>query len=484
MRTLDHSSLPDGVGSTTDKTFPNIASLTGLRVLRLCNNGYTSLPDGVVDNMTALVELDISGNNYGGKPIPSSIGNLPNLNQFCGFTGEIPASFEKLTKLEVFWFYLNPLLAGPLPVISDTVKCAGGDTNVCRPEGQIGNKCNIEKQCYFAPAGSDCAILQETIPTVFDRYSNCCKVDGVTCDAENRATKLLLPNKSIAGQLSVKIGGLTKLEELDLSNNAIEGPLPELFDKLTSLATLNVTNNKLTGPIPKTLAQLASLTKLDISGNTGMDGTLPGFPATLTDCKGTDTGICVPQDVILAQSCGITKDCPYTAPAGSDCAGLQQLLPLFYKDKFCCKVPGTPCNKDGRVTSIIKPGPKKTGKRDVTSIITGPFPDLGNLTYLEKIDLSNNAIEGPLPELFDKLTSFTSLNVSNNKLTGPIPKTLTQLASLTKLDISGNTGMDGTLPGFPATLTDCKGTDTGICVPAGLTGTDCGIETKLCANDH
>ncbi|KAI8925920.1 hypothetical protein BC831DRAFT_435659 [Entophlyctis helioformis] len=259
--------------------------------------------------MTALEQLNIGGNKFGGISIPSSIGSLPNLNQFCGFTGEIPASFEKLTKLEVFWFYFNTLLAGPLPVISNKVDCKGGDTSVCRPEGQIGNKCNIEQMCYVALPGSDCAILQDTIPSVFDKYSDCCKVSGVTCDADNRVTQLLLPNKSIAGQLSVKIGGLTKLEELDLSNNAIEGPLPELFDKLTSLATLNIANNKLNGPIPKTLAQLASLTKLDISGNTGMDGTLPGFPATLTDCKGTDTGICVPPG-LTGTDCGIeTKLC-------------------------------------------------------------------------------------------------------------------------------------------------------------------------------
>ncbi|KAI8920494.1 hypothetical protein BC831DRAFT_437950 [Entophlyctis helioformis] len=465
----NNSRLVDGAGKTVDSAFPKeLAALTGLTNINLSKNAYTSIPESVFANLTALEQLTLDGNNFDGKPIPSFLGNLPSISTLSlsssGFGGEIPASFEKLTKLQSLDF-ANNNLQGTIPSWINNLQ----KLRVLQVLG------------YFAPAGSDCAILQDTIPSVFSKYSDCCKVDGVSCDADNRATKLLLPTKSISGQLSVKIGGLTKLEELDLSNNAIEGPLPDTFDKLTSLASLNVANNKLTGPVPKTLAQLASLTKLDISGNTGMDGTLPGFPATLTDCKGTDTGICVPQDVTLAQSCGITKNCPYTAPAGSDCAGLQQQLPFMFAGKSCCKVPGVSCNKDGRVTSIIKPGPKKTGKRDVASIITGRFPDLGNLTYLEKIDFSNNDIEGPLPDMFDKLTSFTSLNVANNKLTGPIPKTLAQLASLTKLDISGNTGMDGTLPGFPATLTDCKGTDTGICVPPGLTGTDCGIETKY---DH
>ncbi|KAI8908891.1 hypothetical protein BC831DRAFT_538972 [Entophlyctis helioformis] len=483
----NNSRLSDGDGKTADGAFPRqLAALTGL------------------------INVNLAGNNFGGKPIPSSIIDLPKIISmtlsYNGFGGVIPTGIEKLTKLASlsindnnlegtipqgiknlknfysFDFRNNTQLSGSLPdFANDGVACIGENTNVCVPDGHKGDSCGITKACpYTAPAGSDCAILQDAIPSLFKDVF-CCKVDGVSCDADNRATKLLLPNKSISGQLSVKIGGLTKLQELDFSNNDIEGPLPDVFDKLTSLTSLNIANNKLTGPIPKTLAQLASITKLDISGNTGMDGALPGFPATLADCKGTNTGICVPQDVTLAQSCGVTKDCPYIAPDGSDCATLQSQLPLFYKDKFCCKVPGTPCNKDGRVTLIIKPGPKKTGKRDVTSIINGPFPDLGNLTYLEKIDFSNNDIEGPLPELFDKLTSLASLNVANNKLTGPIPATLAELASLTKLDISGNTGMDGTLPGFPATLADCKGTDTGICVPAGLTGTNCGIETKY---DH
>ncbi|KAI8918817.1 hypothetical protein BC831DRAFT_438285 [Entophlyctis helioformis] len=529
-----------GEGKTKGSAFPKeLAALTGLKEIYLVNNKYTLIPDGVFANLTELEALYLFGNKFGGKPIvvlgrqaglpaglgavsmhagerraddyfigrqhrpglgaaddcknggnqsgqcgptmsvrsrgsrgsrdrdrasvtpiPLSIGNFPRLTQLslynAGFGGEIPASFQKLTNLESlsidtnnlsgtlpswfsnlnslgsFDFYDNPLLEGPLPDFAESIRdCDGAHTNVCVPESHKGPDCYIENNpCCIALPGSDCAILQDIIPSVFDKYSDCCKVAGVACDADNCATKLLLPTKSITGQLSVKISGLTKLQELDLSNNAIEGSLPDVFDKLTSFTSLN------------------------ISGNTGMDGTLPGFPVTLKDCKGTNTGICVPQDVTLAQTCGVTKDCPYTAPAGSDCAGLQQLLPFIFAGKSCCKVLGTECNKDGRVTSIIKPGPKKTGKRNVASIITGPFPDLGNLTYLERIDFSNNDIEGPLSDVFDKLTLLTSLN------------------------ISGNTSMDGTLPGFPATLTDCKGTDTGICVPAGLTGTDCGIETK------
>ncbi|KAI8921511.1 hypothetical protein BC831DRAFT_553058 [Entophlyctis helioformis] len=326
------------MGENPEQTIPKeIAALTSLTRLNLGDNNYTSVPDDVFTNLTELEFLDISRNNFGGKPIPSSIGKLTKLKTlklyFSGFSGEIPASFEKLINLETlyifsnkltgtlpssisnfqnlndFQFEDNPLLTGPLPdFANDELDCNGSETKVCLPVGHKGKSCDIDKTCFFAPAGSDCAILQDAFPSVFDKYEDCCNVAGVSCDADNRATKLLLPNKSITGQLSVKIGGLTKLQELNLSNNAIEGSLPDVFDKLTSLASLNIANNKLTGPIPKTLAQLASITKLDISGNTGMDGALPGFPATLADCKGTDTGICVPAG-LTGTNCGIETKC-------------------------------------------------------------------------------------------------------------------------------------------------------------------------------
>ncbi|KAI8929731.1 hypothetical protein BC831DRAFT_259272 [Entophlyctis helioformis] len=235
--------LEDGLGKTADSVFPNIATLTGLTSLYLRANGYTSIPDGVFDNLTALETLTIGGNNFAGLTIPSSLGNLSNLKSLglynCSFVGEIPASFEKLTNLKelyiqtnnlrgtlpswisnfqnlgTFYFFNIPLLIGPLPEFAKPrIDCNGRSTNVCIPDGNKGKSCKIEKPCFIAPPGSDCAILQDIIPSVFDKYSDCCKVAGVTCDADNRATKLLLPNKSITGQLSDKIGGLTKLEEL------------------------------------------------------------------------------------------------------------------------------------------------------------------------------------------------------------------------------------------------------------------------------
>ncbi|KAI8926206.1 hypothetical protein BC831DRAFT_435504 [Entophlyctis helioformis] len=281
----NHRNLFNGEGKTANGAIPKeLAALTGLKKLY---NGFGGKIPASFEKLTILETLIIDGNKL---------------------NGTLPSWITNFKKLSSFYFNENPLLTGPLPDFTSELNCYGVDTDVCVPEGHRGPDCQIYNPCYTAPAGSDCAILQETIPSVFVKYEDCCNVAGVTCDADNRATKLLLPNKSITGQLSDKIGGLTKLQELDLSNNAIEGPLPELFDKLTSLASLNVSNNKLTGPIPKTLAQLASLTKLEISGNTGMDGTLPGFPATLTDCKGTDTGICVPAG-LTGNNCGIDTKC-------------------------------------------------------------------------------------------------------------------------------------------------------------------------------
>ena len=52
----------------------------------------------------------------------------------------------------------------------------------------------------------------------------------------------------------------------------------------------------------------------------------------------------------------------------------------------------------------------------------GPFPAaVAGLTTLERLDLSNNALNGELPDSFSDLTALKQLNLSNNELAYPNP---------------------------------------------------------------
>ncbi len=69
-------------------------------------------------------------------------------------------------------------------------------------------------------------------------------------------------------------------------------------------------------------------------------------------------------------------------------------------------------------------------------------PDLGNLTSLHVLDLSNNNLEGTLPKSFVNHTSLQFLNFSFNNLAGTLPvgsnSSLLDIADFShnKLDLS------------------------------------------------
>ncbi|KAI8929795.1 hypothetical protein BC831DRAFT_442103 [Entophlyctis helioformis] len=209
--------LTDGEGKTKDSAFPKeLAALTGLQFIILSNNDYTSIPDGVFDNLSVLETLDLSNNKFADKPIPSSIGNLSSLTALTlsgsGFGGEIPTGLEKLTSLEQLWlydnnlsgslpswisnlqslksfdFFNNPLLEGPLPDLAESVQsCTGTDTDVCIPDGHKGIDCGITDNPCFVPT----TITTETSTTTTTESStteSATATDTAPTDSESTTT--------------------------------------------------------------------------------------------------------------------------------------------------------------------------------------------------------------------------------------------------------------------------------------------------------
>lgn len=84
--------------------------------------------------------------------------------------------------------------------------------------------------------------------------------------------------------------------------------------------------------------------------------------------------------------------------------------------------------------------------------LRGTMPDsIGNWTYLERLFLPNNFLDGPLPiNPWTMLSNLTYLDLNINFHTGGIPATLGQLKRLTVLELTLNQ-LNGTIP---ATLGD------------------------------
>ena len=73
------------------------------------------------------------------------------------------------------------------------------------------------------------------------------------------------------------------------------------------------------------------------------------------------------------------------------------------------------------------------------------------LTIFTAIDISNNNLDGPMPEEIGKIKSLVVLNLSHNALTGHIPPFLGNLTQLESLDLSSNK-LTGEIP---VQLADC-----------------------------
>ncbi|KAI7755097.1 hypothetical protein M8C21_025967 [Ambrosia artemisiifolia] len=96
---------------------------------------------------------------------------------------------------------------------------------------------------------------------------NPCTWFHVTCDQDNRVTRLDLGNSKLSGHLVPELGKLERLQYLELYKNTIQGPIPAEIGNLKNLISLDLYNNNITGNIPTTLGNLKSLVFLRLNDN-------------------------------------------------------------------------------------------------------------------------------------------------------------------------------------------------------------------------
>ncbi|XP_051144680.1 BRASSINOSTEROID INSENSITIVE 1-associated receptor kinase 1-like isoform X1 [Andrographis paniculata] len=94
------------------------------------------------------------------------------------------------------------------------------------------------------------------------------------------------------------------------------------------------------------------------------------------------------------------------------------------------------CNSDNSVTRVDLGNANLTGQL---------VPQLGQLQYLQYLELYSNNISGRIPSELGNLTNLVSLDLYLNNLSGPIPDTLGKLQKLRFLRLNNNT-LDGEIP--------------------------------------
>ncbi|KAK3418817.1 hypothetical protein EUGRSUZ_H03383 [Eucalyptus grandis] len=113
-------------------------------------------------------------------------------------------------------------------------------------------------------------VLESWDPTLVDP----CTWFHVTCDGDNRVTRLDLGNAKLSGSLVPELGKLERLQYLELYMNHLEGPIPKELGGLKSLVSMDLYHNNLTGSIPASLSKLSNLKFLRLNGNR-LSGRIP-----------------------------------------------------------------------------------------------------------------------------------------------------------------------------------------------------------------
>ncbi|CAN1171007.1 Leucine-rich repeat protein 1 [Linum perenne] len=113
-------------------------------------------------------------------------------------------------------------------------------------------------------------VLQSWDPTLV----NPCTWFHITCNQDNRVTRVDLGNSNLSGHLVSELGKLEHLQYLELYKNNLHGTIPAELGHLKNLISLDLYNNNITGTIPSSLGKLKSLVFLRLNDNR-LTGSIP-----------------------------------------------------------------------------------------------------------------------------------------------------------------------------------------------------------------
>ncbi|XP_003567322.1 leucine-rich repeat protein 1 [Brachypodium distachyon] len=126
-------------------------------------------------------------------------------------------------------------------------------------------------------------VLQSWDPTLVSP----CTWFHITCNRDNRVTRVDLGNSNLSGHLVPELGHLEHLQYLELYKNNIQGTIPAELGNLNSLISLDLYNNNITGTIPKELGKLRSLVFLRLKDN-HLTGLIPRELKNISSLKVID----------------------------------------------------------------------------------------------------------------------------------------------------------------------------------------------------
>ncbi|XP_027152300.1 receptor-like protein EIX2 [Coffea eugenioides] len=391
-------------------SFPHIAhhNFTSLTFLDLRDSEFNSTIPLWLFNLTSLVHLDLSSNNFFGPVVPHSLQH-----------------WTSLSYLDLSVNQFNTSLPDPLFTLNNLVYMDLSDNQIQGPlPFGLGNLTSL-------------SVLRMGI------------------------------NK-FESKIPRAIGQLRGLTELDLSSNGFNGTIPSSLWRLSELKSLDLSDNPLSGELHDVhFAQLTQLKMLGLSSLLALNVSslwVPPFQLQDIEMRSMKIG---PKFPLWLQTQKKVESLDMSNASISDtipdwfervCHGIKTLdfsyNHMIGKPPVCKGNSGDKYGRGFHLESNKFEGPLQLLPTDIyrlhlqSNSLQGiiPQPDINKtLDILRVLDLSDNHFNGSIPDSLCSLQMLVVLDLSNNQLSGRIPSCIGKLKTLKLLNL-GNNSLQGHIP--------------------------------------
>ncbi|KAL5543251.1 hypothetical protein UlMin_010961 [Ulmus minor] len=381
----------------------NSTFIASIQLLDLSFNGLQTPIPSALQNMSFLRVLDISFNSFNSS-IPLWLGNLKTLNlgwnEFDSIEGGLSSLINNYCHLKSLDLSGNQFRVEALVTGQNLSTCVMHSLeSLSLRQNDFGGKFpnwlgQLRGLKHLDLSGSS---LHGPIPSSLWNLSNLRVVD--------------LSSNQLNRTIPSSLWNLSNLRVLYLSYNQLNGTIPNSLGRLSMLRDLRVRDNQLGGVIPRSLGQLVHLEVFDISTNS-LEGTLSEIHFS---------NLSRLNSLVIGNNYNLTfKVSSNWIPPFS----LQMI------DMENCKI-------DGSEWLRTQEEVKHLSLRNTS--ISGSFPMWHLSMPLSYLDLSTNQLSGPLPSsIGDDMPALELLRISDNLINGSIPNSLCRLNKLAGLDLSRN----------------------------------------------